>query len=55
MKLSRLVIPTIAAIAMVLLGTLTYELVPTGLIVASEAHAHTDRVARAARQVAAAN
>ncbi len=36
MKLSRLVIPTIAAIAMVLLGTLTYELVPTGLIVASE-------------------
>ena len=36
MKLGRLVIPTIAAIAMVLLGTLTYKLVPTGLIVASE-------------------
>ena len=36
MKLGRLVIPTIAAIAMVLLGTLTYEMVPTGLIVASE-------------------
>ena len=36
MKLGRLVIPTIATIAMVLLGTLTYELVPTGLVVASE-------------------
>ena len=36
MKLGRLVIPTIAAIAMVLLGTLTDELVPTGPIVASE-------------------
>ena len=36
MKLGRLVIPTLAAIAMVLLGTLTDELVPTGPIVASE-------------------
>ena len=36
MKLGRLVIPTIAAIAMVLLGTLAGRLVPTGPILATE-------------------
>ena len=36
MKLGRLAIPTIAVIVVVLLGTLTVELVPTGPILASE-------------------
>ena len=36
MKLGRLFIPTMAAIPLVLLGTLTDEMVPTGPIVASE-------------------
>ena len=36
MKLGRLAMPTIAVIVVVLLGTLTVELVPTGPILASE-------------------